>query len=87
MPLVRFENTIGGRLRPAAKTFECFDPFTGKPWALIPRCTATDVDEAVAAASKAVRSKDWAGMTPSARGKLLTRLADLIAENAERFAA
>ncbi|AQQ05381.1 carnitine dehydratase [Roseibium algicola] len=87
MPLVRFENTIGGRLRPAAKTFESFDPFTGKPWALIPRCTATDVDEAVAAASKAFRSKDWAGMNPSARGKLLTRLADLIAENAERFAA
>ncbi|MCA0419791.1 MAG: aldehyde dehydrogenase, partial [Proteobacteria bacterium] len=40
-----------------------------------------------AAAKAAFRSKEWAGLTPSARGKLLVRLADLIAENAERLAA
>lgn len=46
-----------------------------------------EVDAAVSAAKAAFRSRDWAGLTPSARGKLLVRLADLIAENAESLAA
>ena len=71
----------------SATTFESFDPFTGKPWALIPRCNAADVDRAVTAASEAFRSKEWRGLTASARGKLMVRLADLIAANAERLAA
>ncbi|WP_217578737.1 aldehyde dehydrogenase [Mesorhizobium sp. GbtcB19] len=87
MPLVSFQNTVGGRLQPAADTFESFDPFTGQSWALIPRCGEADVDAAVATAKAAFRSKEWAGMTPTARGKLLVRLADLIAENAESIAA
>jgi aldehyde dehydrogenase (NAD+) len=85
--LTRFTNTVAGAAVPAAATFESFDPFTGKPWALVPRCGADDVDAAVAAASRAFRSGPWRGMIPSARGKLLTRLADLIAANAERLAA
>jgi aldehyde dehydrogenase (NAD+) len=87
MPLVSFQNTVGGRLQSIAGTFESFDPFTGRPWALIPRGSVTEVDAAVASAKAAFRSKEWAGITPSARGKLLVRLADLIAENAERIAA
>jgi len=87
MALVSFQNTVGGRLQSTAGTFESHDPFTGKPWALIPRDGAAEVDAAVAAAKAAFRSKEWAGLTASARGKLLVRLADLIAENAERIAA
>ncbi|MCO5091004.1 aldehyde dehydrogenase [Bosea sp. (in: a-proteobacteria)] len=85
--LVDFENTIAGRTAPGAATFETYDPYTGKPWALIPRDGAAEVDAAVAAAKAAFRAKEWAGLTASARGKLLVRLADLIAENAERLAA
>ncbi|KQW72474.1 aldehyde dehydrogenase [Ensifer sp. Root127] len=87
MVLLGFQNTVAGRLRPATATFESFDPYTGKPWALIPRDGALEVDAAVAAAKSAFRSGDWSGLTPSARGKLLVRLADLIAASAERLAA
>lgn len=68
-------------------TFESFDPYTGKPWALIPRSTAEDVDRAVAAARAAFIAPAWRNLTPTARGKLLQRLADLIARDAERLAA
>ncbi|RWP43554.1 MAG: aldehyde dehydrogenase [Mesorhizobium sp.] len=87
MALVSFQNTVGGRLQSTADTFESFDPFTGRPWALIPRGGAAEVDAAVASAKAAFRSKEWAGITATARGKLLVRLADLIAGNAERIAA
>ena len=73
MPLVSFQNTVGGRLQSNADTFESYDPFTGKPWALIPRGGKAEVDAAVASAKAAFRSKDWAGITPTARGKLLVR--------------
>lgn len=85
--LMRFANTVGGKVQTVADTFESFDPFTGKPWALIPRCTKADVDQAVAAAAKAFKSPEWRGLTATARGKLLSRVADLIAANAERLAA
>ena len=85
--LVSFSNLVNGAASPASETFESYNPFTGKPWALIPRCRSNDVDQAVAAAHAAFRSGPWRTMTPSARGRLLVRLADLIAENAERLAA
>ena len=85
--LARYSNIVGGSVQNAAATFESFDPYTGKPWALIPRCTADDVDRAVAAASRAFRSNEWRGLTPSARGKLLVRFADLLAAKSEHLAA
>jgi aldehyde dehydrogenase (NAD+) len=87
MALVKFQNIVAGQVQPVSATFETYDPYTGKPWALIPRDGAAEVDAAVAAAKAAFRSSAWSGLTPSARGKLLVRLADLIAENAERLAA
>ncbi|HVM82812.1 MAG TPA: aldehyde dehydrogenase [Candidatus Binatia bacterium] len=84
--LTRFANIVAGTPRTAATEFESFDPYTGKPWALVPRCTAVDVDAAVNAAAQAFRGP-WRGMTPTARGKLLVRFADLLAANAERLAA
>jgi aldehyde dehydrogenase (NAD+) len=84
--LVKFRNTVDGKFVDARETFESFDPYTGAPWAAIPRCNANDVDAAVGAARRAFLTGEWSGMTPSARGKLLVRLADLIAENAERLA-
>jgi aldehyde dehydrogenase (NAD+) len=85
--LTRFSNIVNGAAVATAATFESFDPFTGKPWALVPRCGADDVDAAVGAASRAFRSGPWRSMTASARGKLLVRLADVIAAHAERLAA
>jgi aldehyde dehydrogenase (NAD+) len=85
--LTRFSNIVGGAAQPAAATFESFDPYAGKPWALVPRGNGSDVDQTVGAASRAFRSSEWRGLTPSARGRLLVRLADLIGANAERLAA
>ena len=81
----QFSNTVNGKRVAVKATFESFDPFTGKPWALITADGAAEVDAAVAAAKAAFHSKSWAGLTPTARGKLLVRLADLIAANAERL--
>jgi acyl-CoA reductase-like NAD-dependent aldehyde dehydrogenase len=66
--------------------FESFNPYTGQPWALIPRGNDDDVDRAVDAAKQAFNTGDWPKLTPTARGKLLRRLGDLVAENAERLA-
>ena len=66
--------------------FESLDPYTGQPWALIPRGSAADVDVAVAAAEAALAG-EWGRMTASARGKLMRRLGDLVLENADRLAA
>ena len=85
--LTQFTNTVNGGTAPTVASFESFDPYAGKPWALVPRCGAEDVDAAVAAASRAFRSGPWRSMNASARGKLLVRLADLIDANAERLAA
>lgn len=83
----RFLNTVNGARVAAKATFESYDPYTGQPWALIPADGPDQVDAAVASAKAAFRSKAWAGLTPTARGKLLVRLADLIAANADRLAA
>ena len=80
---------IGGQRVDAAdgEWFESFNPYTGRAWALIPRSTPEDVNRAVAAAKRALRSPDWRGLTPSARGKLLHALADRIAARADELAS
>lgn len=64
---------------------ETSNPFTGKPWGLVPRGNAADVDHAVGAAKKALVSGDWPKLTATARGHLLRKLGDLMAENAEQL--
>jgi (Z)-2-((N-methylformamido)methylene)-5-hydroxybutyrolactone dehydrogenase len=66
--------------------FESDNPYTGKPWALIPRGNAADVDRAVQAARKAFTIGEWPGLNASKRGALLRRLGDLIAEKSKLLA-
>jgi len=66
--------------------FESIDPYKGEPWAKIPRCGPEDVSRAVQAASRAMWKGPWAEMSPSARGKIMRRVGDLVAENATRLA-
>jgi (Z)-2-((N-methylformamido)methylene)-5-hydroxybutyrolactone dehydrogenase len=87
MSLAAFQNTVNGRQVVPRASFESFDPFTGTPWASIPADGPLEVDAAVSAARAAFKSKAWGGLTATARGKLLLKLADIIAENAERLAA
>ncbi len=66
--------------------FDSVDPYRGEVWARMPRGSAADVDRAVGAAKKAMTEGPWAKMTPTQRGKLMRRLGDLVAENAQRLA-
>ena len=86
--LVKYQTHIAGRWVDAAsgQTFETENPYTGKPWALIPRCAAEDVDRAVRAAHTAFTSGAWPKLTASQRGALLRRLGDLVAENSKFLA-
>lgn len=66
-------------------TFNSVDPSTDQVWATIPEATAVDVDRAVQAAHAAMYDGPWASMTPTARGKCLARLGDLLAQNSEEL--
>ncbi|MBV4504426.1 aldehyde dehydrogenase [Pseudomonas sp. BW13M1] len=88
MTLVRFQMCIDGQWRDAqsGKTFDSLDPATAKAWAQLPDADEADVELAVQAAQRAFDSKAWRGLTATARGKLLRRLGDLIADNKEQLA-
>ena len=79
---------IGGENVDAAsgETFESLNPTTGRSWATLPLAGAEDVDRAVRAARGAFESEAWRALSPTRRGRLMMRLADLIAERAEEIA-
>ncbi|RUW14294.1 aldehyde dehydrogenase family protein, partial [Mesorhizobium sp. M1A.F.Ca.IN.022.05.2.1] len=81
-----FRNFIDGRFDEPSASFDSIDPSTGAPWAKMPAASEADVDRAVQAAHRALRTGPWASMTATARGKLLVRLGDLVAANAGRLA-
>lgn len=86
MTLARFRHYIDGRFEDGTESFESIDPSTGKPWAIMPAATEADVDRAVEAAHRAFTAPEWAGATATQRGRLLFRLADLLAESAPTLA-
>ncbi|TIN59401.1 MAG: aldehyde dehydrogenase family protein, partial [Mesorhizobium sp.] len=59
---------------------------TGAAWARMPVASEADVDRAVEAAHRALRSDPWRRMTATERGKLLVKLGDLVAANAASLA-
>ncbi|MCE9665598.1 aldehyde dehydrogenase [Halomonas sp. M5N1S17] len=67
-------------------TFDSYDPATGKAWCRAPDAGIDDVDDAVRAAQRAFEASAWAGLTATARGKLLYRLGELIVEHGEELA-
>ena len=76
----------GGWAEPSSgDRFDSTNPYTGEVWARMARGNGEDVDAAVAAA-KAAFENGWADMRPTQRGKLLTRLADLIERDAAHLA-
>jgi 1-pyrroline dehydrogenase len=81
-----YKNFVGGEWVDAAsgETMEVINPATGETIGEVPRCSAEDVDRAVAAASKAL--PDWLESTPKERSELLHRLADVLDEHGEELA-
>lgn len=86
--LVTYQAYIDGKWVNAksGKTFQSNDPYTGEPWALIPECDTADVNRAVEAAARAFETGPWPRMTPTARGKVMRRIAELTDKYAERLA-
>lgn len=66
-------------------TIASIEPYTGTAWATIPECGPQEVDAAVTAANRALHG-EWRRVSPTARGNLLLRLADIIDANAEEIA-
>ena len=64
--------------------FTSTNPATGNVWATVPEATADDVEKAVRSAEDAL-SGEWGQLTPTARGKCLRRLGDLLAANSEKL--
>ena len=62
------------------------DPVTARPWARIARGTREDVEAAVRSARRAFEGGAWPALSPSERGRLLWKLGDAIAANADRLA-
>ena len=79
---------IDGRFVSAAagKTFPVYNPATGDVITHVPEAEAEDVDRAVRAARRAFDEGPWPRMSPSERGRMLWKLADLIEHHLEEFA-
>ncbi len=80
---------IGGKWVDAAsgETFETINPATEEVLSHVPRSGEEDVERAVRTARAAFEDgSPWRGMSPSERGRLIWRIADLIEEHADEFA-
>ena len=67
------------------QTMTTQNPATGADWATFACAAPRDVDRAIAAARRVLDDPEWRDMTQTQRGKLLYRLGELIAENAEKL--
>ncbi len=83
--LTRYQMYINGEWVDAENgaTFTSVNPATGQTWAEVPEASEADIDRAVEAAHRAFSEGAWATMTPTARGKMLRRLAEILAEHSE----
>jgi phenylacetaldehyde dehydrogenase len=70
----------------SGKTFVTTDPATEQEITNVAHGEAEDIDRAVAAARRAFEAGPWRTITPSARGQIIWRLADLLEKHADEFA-
>ena len=79
---------INGQWTDAAsgKSFPTYNPATGEVLARVAEGDKEDINRAVSAARKAFDGGPWTKLTPSERGRLIWKLADLLEQNLEEFA-
>ena len=70
----------------SGEAIDSLDPATGDVLATIASGDKADIDAAVSAARTALTDPTWADMTPSDRGKLLWKMAELIEANIDELA-
>ena len=79
---------INGKWVEAAsgKTFPTYNPASGEVLSHVAEGDREDIDRAVKAARAAFEKGPWAKISPSERGRMMWRLADLIEKHTEEFA-
>ncbi len=79
---------IGGEWRqPKSGCYlDSFDPASGAPWYQAADAGEADIDDAVNAARGALRDPAWKGITQTARGEMIYRLAELIGQRFDKLA-
>jgi len=79
---------INGKWVDAAsgKTFATYNPATGEVLANVAAGDNEDINRAVKAARAAFETGPWSKISPSERGRLLWKLADLLEKHTEEFA-
>src|ERR1700723_4476228 len=79
---------INGKWGDAAsgKTFPTYNPATGEVLAHVAAGDKEDINRAVKAARAAFETGPWSKISPSERGRLLWKLADLLEKHTEEFA-
>lgn len=82
--LEKYRHYIDGEWSDASDggVIETLNPATETVWAEVPAATEADVDRAVAAAKAALHHGEWASLSATGRGKLISRLAELTGERA-----
>lgn len=80
----RYGQLINGRLVGGARSVEVIDPGTGEPIAVVPVAAPEQVDDAVAAARRALPG--WSQLTVESRGRVLEAVADVLAANRDTLA-
>jgi acyl-CoA reductase-like NAD-dependent aldehyde dehydrogenase len=70
----------------SGKTFDTVNPATGEVLARVAEADRVDVDRAVAAARSAFDERGWGESKPTARTRLLLKIADLIDAHADELA-
>ena len=70
----------------SGQTFSTRNPATGEVLCDVAAGDREDIDLAVAAARRAFESGPWRRLTPSERGRMIWKLADLLEQNLEEFA-
>lgn len=85
--VARYPMQIGGEAHNpcGGEWLDSLNPATEEVWAMIPRASVEDAEMAAAAAHEALRGA-WAKLTPTQRGALMFRLADLLERDAELLA-
>lgn len=77
---------LAGEWRTTAQADPVHDPASGQVIAQVPHGTKDDVDRAVEASRAAFESKEWRGMDPAQRARILQKLAALTNQHAKDLA-
>jgi len=70
----------------SGKVFDVLDPANEMKLATVAEGDAADIDDAVRAARKALEQGPWGRMSPSARGRIVHKIGDVILEHLDELA-